>query len=259
MDLGLSERVALVTGASSGIGQACALALADEGCRVVGTDISEDGIQRLEARNPDRFSSVIADLADPDGPASAVEHTVARFGGIDILVCAGGIFGNAHGGVFAADEGVSASEITPADWDRTLNVNLRGSFLAAQAAIPPMAKKGWGRVILIGSVSGQMGGFGAGADYAASKAALGGMARSMALTAGPSGITVNCVNPGMIETPMLLGNHDTRNTDRVARQAAMRRLGQREELAAMVTMLASEQAAYITGAHLDINGGYYFG
>lgn len=258
MDLGLSERVALVTGASSGIGEACALALAGEGCRVVGTDITEEGIERLEARDPERFSSVVADLADVAAPARAVAHTVERFGGIDILVCAGGIFGNAHGGIFAADEGESASTITPGDWDRTLNVNLRGSFLTAQAAIPHMAKKGWGRVVLIGSVSGQMGGFGAGADYAASKAALGGMARSMALTAGPSGVTVNYVNPGMIETPMLR-NHNKQNTDKIARQAAMRRLGQRDELAAMITMLASQQAGYITGAHLDINGGYYFG
>jgi 3-oxoacyl-[acyl-carrier protein] reductase len=258
MDLGLSERVALVTGASSGIGEACALALAGEGCRVVGTDITEEGIERLEARDPERFSSVVADLADVAAPARAVAHTVERFGGIDILICAGGIFGNAHGGIFAADEGESASTITPGDWDRTLNVNLRGSFLTAQAAIPHMAKKGWGRVVLIGSVSGQMGGFGAGADYAASKAALGGMARSMALTAGPSGVTVNYVNPGMIETPMLR-NHNKQNTDKIARQAAMRRLGQRDELAAMITMLASQQAGYITGAHLDINGGYYFG
>lgn len=259
MDLRISDRVALVTGASSGIGEACALALAQEGCRVVGTDISEDGLARLEARDPDRFSAVAADLAHPEGPATAVAHTVERFGGIDVLVCAGGVFGNASGGIFAAEAGLDASAITPDEWDRTLNVNLRGSFLAAQAAIPVMAKKRWGRVILISSVSGQMGGFGAGADYAASKAALGGMARSMALTAGPSGITVNCVNPGMIESPMLLSNHDTRNTDRVARQAAVRRLGHRAEVAAMVTILASEQAAYITGAHLDINGGYYFG
>jgi 3-oxoacyl-[acyl-carrier protein] reductase len=259
MDLGITDRVALVTGASSGIGEACAVALAVEGCLVVGTDISKDGLERLEARDPRRFRSVVADLADPEGPARAVARTVEHFGGIDILVCAGGVFGTARGGVFTAEAGSAASEISPDDWNHTLNVNLRGSFLAAQAAIPIMAKKHWGRVILISSVSGQMGGFGAGADYAASKAALGGMARSMALTAGPSGITINCVNPGMIESPMLLNNHDTSSTDKVAGQAAMRRLGQREEVAAMVTVLASEQAAYVTGTHLDINGGYYFG
>jgi len=256
MDLGLTDRVALVTGAASGIGEACALALAAEGCRIVGSDISEEGLERLEARDPDRFSAVVADLADEGGPASAVAHAVERFGGVDVLVCAGGVFGVARGGIFAAEEGESASEITPAEWDRTLNVNLRGSFLTAQAAIPHMAEQGWGRVIVIGSVSGQMGGFGAGADYAASKAALAGMARSMATTAGPAGVTVNCVNPGMIETPML-ANHNMERTDKIVRQAAMRRLGQRDELAALITMLASEQAGYVTGAVLHVNGGMY--
>ncbi len=259
MDLGLSGRVALVTGASSGIGEACALALADEGCQVVGTDIVADGIERRAAADPERFSAVVADLADADGPASAVAHAIDRLGRLDILVCAGGVFGTARGGILASAAGEPASQITPAEWDRTLAINLRGSFLAAQAAIAHMAAASWGRVIVVGSVSGQMGGFGAGADYAASKAALAGMVRSMALTAGPSGVTVNCVNPGMIKTPMLAGNHDRAATDGIAQQAAMRRLGRRDELAAVITMLASEQAGYITGAHLDVNGGYYCG
>ena len=103
MDLGLTNRVALVTGASSGIGEAVALALAAEGCRVVGTDITPEGINRLVAQNSDRFSAVVADLATEDGPGAAVAHTIERFGQIDILVCAGGIFGNARGGVLAAD------------------------------------------------------------------------------------------------------------------------------------------------------------
>jgi 3-oxoacyl-[acyl-carrier protein] reductase len=259
MDLGLTDRVALVTGASSGIGEAVALALAAEGCKVVGTDITAEGISRLVAQDPDHLDAVVADLATEDGPGAAVAHTVERFGRIDILVCAGGIFGDARGGVFAAEAGENASVISPADWDRTLAINLRGSFLAAQAAIPHMSARGWGRVILIGSVSGQMGGFGAGADYAASKAALGGMARSMAVTAGPSGVTVNYVNPGMIETPMLAGNHSSAATAAIARQAPMRRLGQRGELAALIAMLASEHAGYVTGTHLDVNGGYYLG
>lgn len=259
MDLGLSGRVALVTGASSGIGEACVTALADEGCRVVGTDIIATGIEERAQADPERFGAVVADLADPDGPTGAVAQTIERFGRLDVLVCAGGVFGTARGGILAAAAGEPASEITPDEWDRTLTINLRGSFLAAQAAIAHMSTAGWGRVIVVGSVSGQMGGFGAGADYAASKAALGGMVRSMAVTAGPSGVTVNCVNPGMIQTPMLAGNHDSAATATIARQAAMRRLGRRDELAALITMLASDQAGYVTGAHLDVNGGFYCG
>jgi NAD(P)-dependent dehydrogenase (short-subunit alcohol dehydrogenase family) len=162
VDLGLAGRVALVTGASGGIGEACATALAAEGCRVVGTDIVADRIEERAAEDPERFGAVVADLSDADGPAAAVAHTIERFGRLDVLVCAGGVFGTARGGLFAAAAGAPASEITPAEWDRTLAINLRGSFLAAQSAITHMAAAGWGRVVVVGSVSGQMGGFGAG-------------------------------------------------------------------------------------------------
>lgn len=184
-----------------------------------------------------------------------VDHAIEDFGELHVLVCAGGVFGTARGGMFAGPDG--ASTIFPDEWDQTLSVNLRAPFLAAQAAIPHMAEASWGRVVVIGSVSGQMGGFGAGADYAASKAGLGGMVRSLSLTAGPRGITVNCINPGMIETPMLTENHATQVTDHISERTAMRRIGNREELAALVVMLASEQAGFITGAHLDVNGGFY--
>ena len=100
---------------------------------------------------------------------------------------------------------------------------------------------------------------GAGADYIASKAGVAGLTRSLALTAGPQGITVNTVNPGMIETPMLAGNHGGDMTSVVAERSAVRRLGRPDELAALVVMLASEQAGFVTGAHLDANGGYYLG
>jgi 3-oxoacyl-[acyl-carrier protein] reductase len=120
-----------------------------------------------------------------------------------------------------------------------------------------MARRGWGRIVAIGSVSGQMGGFGAGADYAASKAGISGMVRSLALTAGPNGITVNAVNPGMIMTAMLTDNHDSTRTDTIAERSAMRRLGTAEEVAAMIVMLTAEQAGFVTGSHVDINGGFY--
>jgi 3-oxoacyl-[acyl-carrier protein] reductase len=254
MDLGLKDRVAVVTGAAGGIGRACVSALVAEGCRVVATDLDQAGLADVE--DP-RISTIAADLSDPDGPGRAIDHAMSHFGELHVLVCAGGVFGTARGGIFAGPDG--ASTILPDQWDHTLAVNLRGSFLAAQAAIPHMAEAGWGRVVVIGSVSGQMGGFGAGADYAASKAGLGGMVRSLSLTAGPLGITVNCVNPGMIETPMLTDNHGTQNTDQVRDRSAMRRLGNREELAALVVMLTSEQAGFVTGSHLDVNGGFYLG
>lgn len=257
MNLGLDGRIVIVTGAASGIGAACARAFAQEGARVVVSDIQWDGVAALEAEDPEVYSAVAADLASVDGPPAIVDHAVARHGRVDVLVTAGGVFGNARGGLFAGPEG--ASEISAEEWDRTMDINLRGTFLTAQAAIPHMARNGWGRIVTIASVSGQMGGFGAGADYIASKAGVAGLTRSLALTAGPQGITVNTVNPGMIETPMLAGNHGGDITSVVAERSAVRRLGRPDELAALVVMLASEQAGFVTGAHLDANGGYYLG
>jgi 3-oxoacyl-[acyl-carrier protein] reductase len=257
MDFGLQDRVAVVTGAASGIGQACARALADEGCRVLVSDIQEDGLRELEAEDADKYVPFVADLSTGFGPKSIVDAAISEFDRLDVLVTAGGIFGTAKGGLFGSDGG--ASVISVEEWDRTLNINLRGTFLVAQEAIPRMAENGWGRIVTIGSVSGQMGGFEAGADYIASKAGVAGVTRALALDAGPKGITVNTVNPGMIETPMLAENVEGGSSQSVAERSAVRRLGTRDELAAMVVMLCSEQAAFVTGSHVDANGGFYFG
>lgn len=257
MDLGLNGRVAIVSGAAGGIGRACARALAAEGCRVAISDIVEDDLRELEREDPAAYFTIVADLATAQGPSNIVAEAMAHYDRLDVVVTAGGVFGKARGGLFAGPEG--ASFISGDAWDHTLEVNLRGTFLLCQAAIGHMTKRRWGRIVVIGSVSGQMGGFGAGADYAASKAAVGGMARSLALTAGPAGITINVVNPGMIVTKMLTDNHDSSTSDAVAARSAMRRLGQAEEVAAMIVMLASEQAGFVTGSHLDINGGFYLG
>jgi 3-oxoacyl-[acyl-carrier protein] reductase len=256
MNLGLDGRVALVTGAASGIGRTCATMLADEGCKVVITDIQGDGLSELEGERADVYSSIRADLSTADGPVQTVEHAAASFGRLDVLILAAGIFGTARGGIFAGPEG--ASEIAPEQWDLTQAINLRGPFLTAQAAVPVMARNNWGRIVAIGSVSGQMGGFRAGADYAASKAGIAGMIRSLASTAGPLGITANAINPGMIRTPML-ANIDSPFASAVAERSATRRLGVAEEVAAWAVMLSSEQAGFVTGAHVDVNGGFYFG
>jgi 3-oxoacyl-[acyl-carrier protein] reductase len=256
MDLGLQGRVALVTGAAGGIGRACVELLQAEGCDVVATDIQAGGLGELEEKAGDRLVTVVADAADAEGSTVPVTRAVEAFGGLDVLILAAGVFGKARGGIFAGEEG--ASEIAPDEWDLTQAVNLRGPFLTAQAAIPVMARSGWGRIVAIASVSGQMGGFRAGADYAASKAGLAGMVRALAPTAGPSGITVNTLNPGMILTPMLTDNVGGGYSASVAERSAIGRLGTAEEVAAMALMLVSDAAGFVTGAHLDVNGGFYF-
>lgn len=259
MDLGLEGKVAVVTGAASGIGKSCAELLLAEGCKVVGTDIQEDGLRALEAAVGEGapLSTVVADASTTDGAAAPIAAAAEEHGRLDILIAAAGIFGTARGGLFAGDEG--ASEMSPEQWDLTQNINLRGPVFAIQAAVPEMSKNNWGRIVVIASVSGQMGGFRAGADYAASKAGIVGAIRSLASTSGPSGITINAINPGMIQTPMLGDNVETGISGTVAERSSLRRLGVTEEVSAMAVMLTSEQSGFITGAHLDINGGFYFG
>lgn len=259
MDLGLDGKVAVVTGAASGIGRSAAELLLAEGAKVVGTDIQEDGLRDLAEAVGDgaALSTVVADASKPEGAVGPIVAAAEEHGRVDVLIAAAGIFGTARGGMFAGDEG--ASEMTPEQWDLTQAINLRGPVFAIQAAVPEMAKNGWGRIVVIASVSGQMGGFRAGADYAASKAGLVGAIRSLAATAGPDGITINAINPGMIQTPMLGDNVATGISGTVAERSALRRLGVTEEVSAMAVMLTSEQSGFITGAHLDINGGFYFG
>lgn len=257
MDLGLNGRVAIVTGAASGIGRACTELLIGEGCRVVATDIQDEPLRELAASIGGECTAVVADASTPEGAVAPVDAARREYGRLDVLVLSAGVFGTARGGALAGDEG--ASTIEPAQWDLTQAINVRGPFLCAQAAIDEMALNGWGRIVAIASVAGQMGGFRAGADYAASKAAVAGMVRSMACTAGPLGITVNVINPGMIKTPMLKDNVRTDYTSAVAERSALRRLGTAEEVASMAVMLASEGAGYATGSHIDVNGGFYFG
>ncbi|HUA03184.1 MAG TPA: SDR family NAD(P)-dependent oxidoreductase [Solirubrobacteraceae bacterium] len=256
MNLGLEGRVAAVTGAAGGIGRACAKALADEGCRVIVSDVQERGLEDLVAEGPETFTPVVADLLSAGGPTAIIDQAVRTHDRLDILVMAAGVFGTARGGMFVGPEGPTA--ITAVDWDRTLVVNLRAAFLSAQAAIPVMARNRWGRLIAIGSVAGQMGGLAAGADYAASKAGLAGTMRSLALNAGRFGITANTINPGVIETGMI-EHVATKTVTAVSERTVVGRNGTGAEVAAIAVMLASEQAGFVTGTHIDVNGGFYFG
>lgn len=242
MDLGLDERVAIVTGGANGIGAACARALAAEGCRVLVVDRSP--APRPTGVAPDRFHSIIADISTEDGATSAVDAAVGRFGRLDVLVACAGVY-----------ETGAVSEVDAAEFDRVLGINARGAYLCARAVLPVLVDRGWGRVILFGSMAADTGGrVAAGPAYVASKAAVLGLTRSLAHVGGPHGVTVNCVVPGLIDTPMTAVMPDT------AKRAAilgtpMRRVGTSDDVAAAVVMLASEPLGFVSGAHVDVNGG----
>jgi 3-oxoacyl-[acyl-carrier protein] reductase len=247
--MSLSQRVVLVTGASQGIGRACALRLAREGASVA-----------VAARNQDKLNELVneitlaggkaaafsVDVANEEQIKSAVKAAIAHFGKVDILVNNAGI---------TRDQLVM--RMKRADWDAVLQTNLTSAYLCIQQVIPSMLKQRWGRIINITSVFGQMGQAGQ-ANYAASKAGLIGLTMAIAREVGSRNITSNAVAPGFIETAMTasLGDEFKQNA---AKQIPLGRVGVPEDVAAAVAFLASEEASYITGHVLNVNGGMLMG
>lgn len=243
MDSGLAGRVAIVTGAGSGIGLECVLTLAREGALVACADLDGSAAERAARQLGGGSIGIQVDVTRADDCARLVEETASRLGGLDVLVTSAGVF---HATPF--------DRITADEWDRIQAVNLKGTFLTCQAALRVMVPNERGRIVTIASLGGQTGGLAAGAAYAASKAGVVALTKSMARYAGPHGVTVNTVNPGVIATPMTAA-WPPEVADRVIGQTPLARMGTAEEVAAVVCMLASDAASFVHGAHVDVNGG----
>ena len=243
METGLAGKTAIVTGAASGIGLACSRALAAEGATVVLADLNESAA--AEAARELGGHAVAADVTKPEHARRVVEEAVALSGSLDILVACAGAF-----------HSTPLDLIEPDEWDRIQSINLRGVFLVAQAALVVMIPRRSGRIVTIGSLAGQSGGLAAGASYAASKAGVAALTKSIARFAGPHGVTANCVNPGIIDTPMV-ASWPPEVLARTVTQTPLGRIGTPAEVAAVVVMLASEGASFVHGAHIDVNGGLF--
>ena len=245
----LTGRVALVTGASQGIGRACALRLAQQGAHVALAARSLDKLEAVAAEIVQAGGSAhpfALDIASEDSIKSCAKAVVAHFGKLEILVNNAGI-----------TRDVLALRMKRQDWDDVLNTNLTGSFLLTQACMSPMLKAKWGRVINITSIVGETGQSGQ-ANYAASKAGLIGLTKSLARELAGRAITVNAVAPGYIETAMTAVLNDAQREAMIS-QIPLGRAGTDLDIAAAVAFLASDDAAYITGHTLDVNGGMYMG
>ncbi len=247
----LKNKVALVTGARRGMGKAHAQALASQGAKVAVTDVDlaecQLVVDEIKAKGGEAaaFKMDVSNAAEVD---QVITAAVGQFGRLDILVN--------NAGIYAPKP---ALDLTEADWDKTIAINLKGQFLCAQRAAREMAKNKWGRIINIASIaSGQVGvGIAGGAHYTASKGGVLGMTETLADEWAAFGINVNAIAPGAIDTPMASAAQMPKEAmDMLMAKVPLKRIGRPEEVAAAVVFLSSDEASYITGATLYVDGGW---
>ncbi|MDR6445895.1 UNVERIFIED_ORG: 3-oxoacyl-[acyl-carrier protein] reductase [Burkholderia sp. 1263] len=247
MDKTLDKQIAIVTGASRGIGRAIALELARQGATVIGTATSESGAtaitEAFKAAGVNGRGAVL-NVNDAAAAEALIDGTVKEFGALHVLVNNAGI-----------TQDQLAMRMKDDDWDAVIDTNLKSVFRLSRAVLRPMMKAKGGRIINITSVVGSAGNPGQ-VNYAAAKAGVAGMTRALAREIGSRGITVNCVAPGFIDTDMTKSLPEEQQT-MLKTQIPLGRLGSPEDIAHAVAFLASPQAGYITGTTLHVNGGMY--
>ncbi|MGA1842235.1 MAG: beta-ketoacyl-ACP reductase [bacterium] len=241
----MEKQVALITGAGSGIGQATAVTLSKMGINTVLNDISKRGLDEtlhMVHKKGTKSFAAVGDISSPDDVDMIVDMTVSEFDHLDILVNNAGIIKDNWLWNMSEDM-----------WDKVLDTNLKGAFLCSRAAVRHMGKQKWGRIVNISSIS-HLGNY-CQANYSSSKAGLIGLTRTLALELAQFNITVNCVVPGLIDTPMIQGMKQ----EAVVKRIPLRRLGRPEDVANLVAFLVSNEADYITGETIAINGGLSLG
>lgn len=243
----LSNQTAVVTGGARGIGRACGRALGEAGARVIVVDVDRAGAEAAAAALPDGVA-LPCDLSSPADVGAACRRVEEEFGGAQILVN--------NAGLVVYKRGIASVSVD--DWDRTMAVNLRGTFLVCQGLLPGMKAREYGRIVNLSSMSARQGAMDSSIDYAASKGGVVAFTRTLAKEAGPYRITVNALAPGIIGTEPVLREYAGREEE-LHRMIPLRRLGTPEDVAGAVLFFASDLGSYITGAVLDINGGLFIG
>jgi 3-oxoacyl-[acyl-carrier protein] reductase len=244
----LTGKVAIVTGAGRGIGEAIALALSKEGAHVVVSDVDV----QLSKKTSDEITSqgseslaVKADVSSRIEVKDLFKRTVERFGRVDILVNNAGIFSR-----------TPILEISEAEWDKVVDVNLKGTFLCCQEALPVMMKQRYGRIVNMASLAGKRGGVTSSVDYASSKGGVIALTRALAKFSAPHNVLVNAIAAANIDTEMLQA-YDPETREKQLHDIPLRRFGRPEEVAQAVVFLVSDDAGYIVGETININGGVF--
>lgn len=248
MNLDLAHKAALITGGGRGIGAAVARALAHEGCDVALVDLgafdhAESLATELRALGR-RAIAIRADVSSLEAAQQSVDAAVSTFGRLDILVCNAGI----------ARDGMSW-KLTESAWDEVMAVNLKGAFTYCRAAAPVFRAQGSGRIVTVASINGLRGKVGQ-SNYAASKAGVVALTKTLARELGNKGITVNCVAPGMVRTDMVTALSDATRQN-AANESALGRIAEPEDVASVVTFLCSARAKHVTGTVIQVDGGQY--
>jgi acetoacetyl-CoA reductase len=245
----MAQRIALVTGGMGGLGEAICMKLARMGVRVVvtyspGNTKHADWLKDMASRDY-HFHAVACDVADFDSCQKMVEQVQKEVGPIDILINNAGI-----------TRDMTFKKMTKVDWDSVISTNLDSVFNVTKPVVDGMVERGWGRVINVSSVNGQKGAFGQ-TNYSAAKAGMHGFTKALALEVAKKGVTVNTISPGYIGTKMVLAIPKDVLDTKIIPQIPIGRLGKPEEVAGLCAYLASDEAAFLTGANIAINGGQH--
>ncbi|HIJ93688.1 MAG: 3-oxoacyl-ACP reductase FabG [Candidatus Undinarchaeales archaeon] len=241
----LKDKVTIITGAASGIGKETALLFAKEGAKVIACDVNKERLESLEKEAADSLHGIVPcklDVTDRDDISACVEDIEKRFGGVDVLINNAGITADAL-----------LVKMTEDQWDRVINVNLKGVFNMTQSVAPGMVERGSGVVLITSSVVGRYGNMGQ-TNYAATKAGVIGMTYSWAKEFGKKGLRFNAVAPGFIQTPMTKDLPE-KVIDRMIEKTPLRRMGSPGDVAKMFLFLASDEASYVTGQVIGVDGG----
>lgn len=240
-------RVAIVTGAGRGIGRAIAQRFGADSASVIVADLDPAGAAETAAGMQaagHQATAIVADVTIPASVADLVARTLGEHGRIDVLINNAGIL-----------RSTPAADVSPDEWHLVLDANLTGAFLCAQAAYPALRATGHGRIVNVASMAGRATSTLGGVHYTTAKAGVLGLTRHLAREWARDGITVNAISPGIVDTPMVRGSIDDERMTQVLASIPLGRLAEASEVAALIAFLASDEAAYITGANVDIHGG----